>query len=124
MYETIGYIKFWEKDDFEEGCDPATSQTYTDGYMRFKADTISGIIENIKHWLGVSDDALSLDSCGDIGRLDISVLENSDEVIASTEDIAKWKRGEIELYSAIYTFTVYENKPVSLVNPGLCFERK
>lgn len=109
MYEINGWIKFAEKDDWEEGCDPDTRFSFS-GDDRFSADTIDDLLKEVRDFLGVPDDyAFDLDPIDEgEGRADISFLENAGGCHASERDIEQWKKGECDLWAACYTFHVEE----------------
>lgn len=117
-YETNGWYKFAEQDDWEHGCDPDTAFSYA-GDEVFKAETVEDLLKQIRSFVGVSDDyEMLMDSCETDGRVDIQVLETKDAYVATESEIEAWKRGEIKLWSAIYSFEIYEveRKAVRLNN--------
>jgi len=117
-YETNGWFKFAEQDDWEHGCDPDTAFSYA-GDEVFKAETVEDLLKQIRSFVGVSDDyEMLMDSCETDGRVDVQVLETKDAYVATESEIEAWKRGEIKLWSAIYSFEIYEveRKAVRLNN--------
>ena len=46
---------------------------------------------------------MDFNACDEMGRLDISRMEDGSGDKASEAQMEAWKRGEITLYSAIYT---------------------
>lgn len=107
MLKTNGFLKMVEVDDFENGCDPDTAQQSYDD-TRFIGANEQEIIEKIKDYYGVKDNALILNSCGENGRIDIQRIENANGDSASTSEIKRWKMGELTLYAAYYSANVEE----------------
>lgn len=106
QFEVRGWIKFGEVDNYQEGCDPATGFHHS-GTDYFKANTIQEVIEKCQNFVSSdSKEDLILDSCEDIGRLDISLLENEDGYKASKQEIKQWKQRKVTLYNVIYTFNL------------------
>lgn len=118
-FEARGYVRFSEEDVFENGCQPDTGTT------NYGSDTIVGkTIEDLVNKcqeavMSDSKEDIILDSCDEIGRLDISIIENADGYKATAFEIARWKLGHIKLYSSIYSFRlqIVTREDVSLLNP-------
>lgn len=106
QFEVRGWIKFGEVDNYKEGCDYKTG-FHHHGTDYFKGNTIQEIIEECQNFVS-SDNVndLMLDSCDDIGRLDISLLENEEGYKASKREIELWKENKVTLYNVIYTFQI------------------
>lgn len=123
-YEVNGWFKFAEQDHYEHGCDPETAVTFS-GDERWSADTVPELLKKLRDFLGVDDDyEIELDCCGDDGRVDIQVMENeSGYSVTSERGFEKWKKGELALWSATYTFLIeeVERTPVQLTK-ALKFE--
>ena len=47
-----------------------------------------------------------LDACEENGRINISSLEDKSGFVASSDDIEKWKEGEMKLYNVTYSGVV------------------
>jgi hypothetical protein len=109
MLETVYGAKFAEIDDYENGCLPETAINFRID-VKFKADTVDDLLEDIKNYFGVDDDAIELNSCDEIGRIDIATLENADGYNANESEIELWKQGKIELWACTYTYYVDEVK--------------
>ncbi|MCP4393403.1 MAG: hypothetical protein GY804_03920 [Alphaproteobacteria bacterium] len=61
-----------ELDNFKEGCDPSTSSSrFLDEPLTFEANTLKELLKEIKKFFNVSQDGLLLNSCDEIGRLDV-----------------------------------------------------
>ncbi len=98
-------LKMSEEDVFEKGCLPDTgSHCVCD--MTFKAATKSEIIEEIKNFFGVNDDAIELDACDEPGRVDVAMMECEDGTLPSNDELAQWKEGKRRLWYVVYTFRV------------------
>lgn len=107
-YECNGWFKFAEEDNFEHGCDPDTAFSFA-GDEIFKGETIEDLLKKVRDFVGVGEaHELELDSCETDGRVDIQVLETKDAYEATTSEIEAWKRGEIKLWAACYSFEIYE----------------
>jgi hypothetical protein len=104
-YQANGWVKFYEEDIYQDGCLPHTGGL-TDGREIFKADTIEGLINELLAFTGVDREGLELDSCEDIGRLDISLMENADGCKATKWEIESWKQADIQLWDCIYSFRI------------------
>ncbi len=61
-----------ELDSYGKGCDPATSNCrFLEEPLTFEADTLKELLKDIKKFFNVSQDSLLLNSCEEIGRLDV-----------------------------------------------------
>ena len=105
-YEINGWFKFAEQDHWEEGCDPDTGFSFS-GDDRYRSATIEDLLKQIRDFVGVPDDyEIELDSCDEDGRVDIQVLETADGYPANDRDIEKWKKGDLALWYATYSFMI------------------
>lgn len=107
MYEVNGWFKFAEQDSYDEGCLPETGFTFS-GDERWSAETIPELLKKLRDFVGIDDDyEILLDSCEEDGRIDIQVMENADGyTVTSAGWFEKFKRGELALWYATYTFMV------------------
>jgi len=107
QYETTGFFKTAEIDDYENGCQFEGGSSSEDNHTRFAADTMEGVIEKLRDFVGSDslDDVLH-DSCDEIGRVDIQIMETDEGITADKHDLAAWKAGEQRLWLACYTFNV------------------
>ena len=115
-YEVNGWFKFAEQDDWEHGCDPDTAFSYS-GDEVFKGETVEALLKQVRSFVGIPDDyEIEMDAADTDGRVDISVLETKDAYVATPSEIEAWKRGEIKLWAACYSFEIQEveRKPVRL----------
>lgn len=108
MYEVNGWCKFADQDHWETGCDPDSTYSFS-GSERWSAETIPALLKQLRAFVGVDDIyEIELDACDEDGRVDISVQETADGYTAYEWDIEKWKKGELALWYATYTFMVEE----------------
>lgn len=116
MFEAVGYIKHSEIDNFKNGCDPSTAQTSFNTYLQFSAESAPELIERMREYFGVDQEAITLDACDEIGRVDIQLHEDTEGMIASNWEIERWKEGLTILRLASYSFMVQEvtRQPVKL----------
>ena len=104
-YEACGGLKHFEEDTYEDGCNPDTGGSSCVD-IDFKSDSIGGLLKKIKEYFDVDNDSLLLNSCEEVGRIDIQVLENAEGYKALKSDIECWKDGDKILWSACYSFCV------------------
>ena len=114
-YQANGWLKFYELCTYEDGCLPHTGGLI-DGKERFTSKTLQGLLDGLLSFVDGEKDCLELNSCDELGRVDISVLENADGYRATRQQIEAWKEGKLELWDAIYTFQVekIQSKVVNL----------
>lgn len=107
MFESRGFLKLSEEDHWENGCDPDTSQTTSNDDITFTSDTPEDLIEQLMGFCATSNkDSVMLNSCEDIGRVDIQLMENEFGYAASRAEIEDWKLGNVKLYAVTYSFRV------------------
>ena len=105
-YVSRGWSKFAEVDTYQEGCDPSTTQNQS-GSDCFKGNTIEEVIKKCMDFVGAdSMDSCLLDSCEELGRLDIQTLENDGGYTAYDRDIKLWRTGQLQLWSCTYSFRI------------------
>ena len=105
-YEARGWSKFSEVDKYNEGCDPGTT-TGCSGSDLFSAETLPELIKKCAEFCGARDNCdVLLNSCEELGRVDIQVMETDDGQTAWSGQIEQWKRGEIRLWASCYTFQI------------------
>lgn len=106
LYETRGWIKYAEEDVYANGCQPETGSAAS-GSDGFAAETVDVLIQKLQEFVGSTSDVDVLrDSCDEPGRVDVQVYETDDASPATPEQIKRWKRGEVRLWLATYTFHV------------------
>lgn len=104
-YQARGWAKFYEEDVYQEGCLPHTGGMI-DGNELFKANTIDGLLKQLLDFTGGDRECLELNSCDELGRVDISIMENADGCKATRSEIEAWKQADIQLWDCIYTFQI------------------
>ena len=101
-YEITGFHKLAEIDVYNSGCQ------LEGGYSTFinyplSSDTIEGLKAKILSFVDAESDSMEINSCDEIGRIDIGKTENADYYAPSKHELEQWKNGEIILYYAVYT---------------------
>lgn len=104
-YQAQGWAKFYEEDVYEEGCLPHTGGMI-DGADIFRADTLDELLNALLSFTGANYEDIQLNSCDEVGRVDISVMEDDYGSMATRKQIEDWKEGQIRLWDCIYTFEV------------------
>lgn len=104
-YLADGWVKFYEEDIYSEGCIPHTGGII-DGREQFKAETLEGLLNEILSFTDGDREGMELDACDDLGRVDISLMENADGARATKSEIESWKAGDLQLWDSIYTFRI------------------
>ena len=115
-YQANGWVKFSEEDIYKDGCQPNSSQ-FSDGNINWKDESLPDLIKQLLAFTGADNGALDFDSCDEIGRLDISCLEDIEGNHATESQIKAWKAGVIRLWSCIYSFQIEQiiTTPVKLL---------
>lgn len=107
MLKTNGFFVMSEEDSFENGCNPDSSRISEDN-THFTATNEQDLIDQIKDYLQVEDNAIILNSCEEKGRIDIQRLEDSAGNNATKNQISRWKLGKLKLYAVMYSARVEE----------------
>ena len=110
MYMINGFLKFAEKDNFDQGCDPDTALNASID-VSFTSDTIDGILDQVRSFFGVNDENLLLNSCEENGRIDIQITENNNGDQPSIDELERFKRGDLDLWAVTYSGVLYELTP-------------
>jgi len=115
-YQADGWTKFSEEDIYQEGCQPNTGGMFS-GRDTWRADSVEDLIQQLLNFTGGEREGVELDSCDDIGRVDISLMEDENGSIATRQQINDWKEAKIRLWGCIYTFQVESitSEPVPLM---------
>lgn len=108
MLKIKGYLKFWEVDDFENGCDPDTSQSYFDTQFNIQAETELELVEKVKGFFNTEDDSIVLNSCDEDGRIDVQLMEDEEGCQPTKQELAQWKKGKKKLFCS--TYSLYTEK--------------
>ncbi len=101
-----GYVKMIEKDDWENGCDPDSTQTFFVDQFEISSSDEDGIIKAIKIEFDAEDGGLLLNSCGEAGRVDVQLMEDEDGNKATKRDMDLFKLNQKQLWLATYTMYV------------------
>jgi len=106
-FEVVGWMKYAEEDIFEDGCQ-LNSTTTAFGDDRWSAPTVSNLVEQLRAFVPFTSDgdAMQLDACEELGRIDISGMETIDGNEPTVSQLEDWKRGEYRLWYVTYTFQV------------------
>lgn len=114
-------LVFREKDVFNEGCDPDSGITeFLEGedQLFFEAPTIPALLGLVKKSFNVDDNGLLLNSCEEIGRLDVQTYTKTikGRVCSYEKHKAGFTAGEFPLWLNCYTGTVIRvAAPVDLI---------
>ena len=104
-YQAAGWMKMSEEDLYEDGCQPNTGGL-TDGGEIFKSDTLDGLLQELLSFTSADAEAMQLNACDDLGRVDICTMENDYGYPATQQQINEWKEGKMRLWNCIYSFQV------------------
>ena len=112
MYIVNKVFKFSEEDSYKDGCLPGSaSNSIID--VTFTNNTLAGLLEELKNFTGCDD--ILLNSCDEIGRVDLQGYETADGGTASESGMQLWKDGKIKLYSVTYTALIYKAELSNLI---------
>ena len=90
----------------------------TTGTDRFTGLTINDVLKALNEFTGNDDaEAVLLNSCDELGRVDIQIMETAEGYPADKRDLAEFRRSERRLWLSCYSFYVkqVERQPISLV---------
>lgn len=105
-YQISGGIKHSEMDDFKEGCLPETAVSQSVDHL-MQASTIDDLITMAMRYCGCdAKENVILNSCDELGRIDIQVMEDRDGIAASPHEIDRWKENDFTLFHTTYSFPV------------------
>lgn len=104
-YEINGLLKHAEEDDYKQGCLSGTLQSFFID-QQFSALTVNQLIEQVCDFLGCGLEAVQVNACDEPGRIDWSMMENTDDEEPSPHQYANWKAGRVKLWYATYTGNV------------------
>jgi hypothetical protein len=114
-YRINGLLKFSVEDNYNEGCDPETSSTVFIE-MEYKGTSPQDVINKCASYLGVDSDGIEKNACGEKGRVDFSLMEDSDSNPASKNQLTNWKNNEQKLWSVTYSGKV---EKVTITTPKI-----
>lgn len=115
-YTAQGWGKFSEVGNYKKGCDPATTNHFGGNDM-FTAPTVDELIGKLMAFCDTKDKQnVLINSCDEIGRVDIQVMETDEGYSAGTREIERWKEGIETLWLACYSFHIekIQAEPVDL----------
>ena len=122
-YKVNSFIWHCEEDNFENGCDPETSETNT-GEMGISSNKLTDVLEAVKLQLGCkNNDEIELNACEEDGRIDFQFMSLKPFSVfrASDKSLSKFRSGDINLYFncvSVYVDTVEQLRidPTILTN--------
>ena len=106
-----GYHAYAEVDNFENGClsEGGKNEFMPASGWECKADSFPELLDNLKReFKATSDDDFLLNSCDELGRLDLQVYQREAFNCANVSEASMkaWKAGTMDLYLTCYTFQV------------------
>ncbi len=113
-YAIKGFSCFTEEDIFNDGCQPNSGTHWDESTFHLTSDTIRGLLDKVKKYFDVEEDALELDACEELGRLDVSRMEDKDGCNASAGELDSWKAGNTRLWLADYIMHVVKQESLSI----------
>jgi len=113
-YVVRGWSKWAEEDIYSDGCQP-NSTIDCDGRDSFNSDNLDDLVKKLMAFVGTDNkEDVLLNSCDEIGRVDIKQMENDEGYSATEGQVESWKEGNTKLWLACYTFHIEETKDVDL----------
>ena len=101
IYSVIFGIVHSELANFENGCNPSTSKgRFLDEPMIFEASTLKELLREVKKVFNVSQESLLLNSCDEMGRLDVQTYSKTLDGLRDTYNIHKsgFRSGSYDLW--------------------------
>lgn len=117
IYETRGWVKTAEEDIYDDGCQPDSARS-TSGSDVFTGETQRELIDKLMEFadVGRKYENVLINSCGEMGRIDIQSLETTYGNPASDFEIDEWKKGRVRLWDVTYLFRVeYVAREIALI---------
>lgn len=104
-----GYMAFAEQDNFENGCfGPGKHEFVSGNDWTLSRETLAELIADLCDEFKAEPDEVLLNSCDEMGRLDLQVQQRQpfmrSKLAQSTID--KFKTGKIDLWSTNYIFQI------------------
>lgn len=112
-YQINGLLKLAEVDNYEEGCDPKSTQMI-EVDLTFTDSTVEGVIRKCAEFLGVDNDGIEKNACDEDGRVDFQLMETEESYQPSKSQIEQWKRGTLRLWAVTYTGMVERVETVKI----------
>lgn len=105
-YKCVFNMVFRELDNFENGCDGGCVQDEVD--ISIQAETINELLIAVQKYFNVTGESLLLNSCDEIGRLDVQTMTKSKKAIRDSYSKYKteFENGDCDLYLNCFIGTV------------------
>ena len=111
-----GWSRFSEENICGYGCIPS-SQVSSSGVDTFNAPSLQGIVKKLMDFMGTKDmSAVLLNTCDELGRVDIAIFEDEEGTPASEDQVADWRKDKYRLWYSIYTFRIKKACDADLTN--------
>ncbi|UUW39250.1 hypothetical protein [Vibrio phage Artemius] len=121
MYLAKFNLKISEIDNFENGCDPFKSETQFINDLTFESDSLTSLMTKICKHFNVRMDSVLLNSCDEIGRIDVQTYTKTLKGNKCTYDkyCEGFKNGEFDMWLNCFIGEI-TTKPqrVDLLNNG------
>lgn len=112
MYIVSKLFKSSEEDNYRDGCLPeSASNSIID--VTFTNNTLAGLLEDLKNFTSCDD--ILLNSCEEVGRVDLQGYETLAGYKATDTDYEAWKNAKKKLFYVTYTAYVYKAELSTLI---------
>lgn len=101
-YQIAGFLKITEEDIYDDGCQPDTT-IHTEVDIILRGGTLEELVNEILKFFGVEKDSVDFNSCDEVGRVDVSILENKYGYAANESEVSGWENGNVRLWLANYS---------------------
>ena len=100
MFKATFNLKISERDNWVNGCDPFNSNSQFIDDIEISADNLGSLLRKICKYFNVSMDSVLLNSCDEIGRIDVQTYTKTLKVNKCTYKANKdgFKNGEFDLF--------------------------
>ena len=102
VYAVEGLTKFSAEDVYNEGEIPGTETVFSVD-STFKGSTPGEVVDKLIDFVGADDESVIRNSCDEMGRIDITVMETESGWPATNSQIESWKAGTMRLWSVCYS---------------------
>ena len=111
-------LKFSERDSFESGCYGETETTFLDDPIVITAANLESLLLKVRKHFNVDKNSLLLNSCDEVGRLDVQTYTKSKSGNKCTYNKNKggFKKGAFDLWLHCFTGEVTVVGVVDLEN--------
>lgn len=110
MFVAKGVFRSCEIDDYKEGCLPDSGYSIS-WDIDFKGKTKEEIIEEIKEFHNVDDEALLIEGSKICVQLHEKPLHDR-WITPSEEDIENWKEGKTKIYLVDYVYRLFKEESI------------